>query len=80
MRNFKFEGIPLAVVLVSSKVQLSLSNITGFSAKDRVVIKNKYIIVRKAVSSEMCEFLYNYLLFKKLINSYSFIVLFNFFV
>ena len=27
--------------------------------------KNKYIIVRKAVSSEMCEFLYNYLLLKK---------------
>ncbi len=27
--------------------------------------KNKYIVVRNAVSSEMCEFLYNYLLFKK---------------
>ena len=29
--------------------------------------KNKYIVVRNAVSSEMCEFLYNYLLFKNIL-------------
>ena len=33
--------------------------------------KNKYIVVRNAVSPEMCEFLYNYLLFKK--NYYNYV-------